>query len=213
LCTSYFLSHLAHALLVLDESELAQASRERVQAVLPRLARAARWLAAAERRAALDDSARDFPSRLVYHATALGLSGRLLGDAALEQAGAEYVERALALQRPDGAFAMQPQLEARYQGSVLWKLGWYALRFPGARVDEALRRGGRFQLALIDPDGTVDMSESAAVWAAIKERHRVANLEEVAWGLLYYGVRFDDGEAISAADRVLLRKRVRTQPR
>jgi hypothetical protein len=212
LCVSYFLSHLAHALLVLDESELAPASGERMRALLPRVARAAAWLSLPAQRAALDGSARDFPSRLLYHATALALSGRLLDDGALAQAGAEYAARALDLQRPDGSFAMQPHLESRYLGSVLWKLGWYALRFPDARAVEALRRAGRHQLARVDPDGTVDMSDSAAAWAALKDVRRVANVQEVAWGLLYYGALCDDGEALAAADRVLARNRARTGP-
>jgi hypothetical protein len=207
-CTSYWLAHLSHALLVLDESEEGIHYRHRIGELRPRIERAASWLVRPEQQEALDRSARAFPSRLLYHAVAFGLTGVLLDNAALIAVGGEYVDRALALQREDGSFRMEPALDARYQGSVLWKLGWYAQRFPSARVAEALRRGAAWQRARIEPDGTVDMSESTPALDA-RTRHHRPTLFEVAWGLLYAGTTVGEPEWLGVAERVLVRNRAR----
>jgi hypothetical protein len=191
LSVAYFLDHLSHALLLLGESDIGRDYRHRTDNLLPGLERAAIWLSAPPQLRALAQANRRAPARMFSCANAFGLTGLLLGNQRLIELGREFAEQGLAEQLPDGAFQMPGRLTYVYQGAVLWKLAWYALRFRGPRLDQALQKGAAWQLARTSPDGVVRMADAAPGMQLRRLRQDTWNVLEVTWALLYYGVRFD----------------------
>ena len=100
-----WLAEADQAVLVLREGPLEAKYRERIAALVPKIAKAARWLAMPRHQKRLKSDDGDAPNRLLFDALAYGLSGVLTGDGRLKLAGRTFVELAMAQYRPaEGVF-------------------------------------------------------------------------------------------------------------
>ena len=97
---AFWLADLDQAILVLRESNLGLEYKKRIGRLLPKIRRAARWLAEPRYQERLQREDADAPNRLLFDALAYGLSGVLAGDEELKQLGRRFVDLAMAEFRP-----------------------------------------------------------------------------------------------------------------
>lgn len=200
--TSFWLSELCEALLVVRESPLADHFKARIDALLPRIKSAVRWLAAGEAELARGDS--KAPNRLFFDAKAFGFAGLLTGDESLMPVGERFFEAGLKMQRADGAFDERGGGDTSYQAVNLLKLQVLALRFPQDRTDAVVARGMKWELARILPTGEVSTAENTRVrpgGESFLGHEKSVNYGEVVLALLYYSASTGDTEAADAAAR------------
>ena len=81
---------------MLRESELGPKYKERIDQLVPKIRKAARWLAQPRYQDRLKREDADAPNRLLFDALAYGLSGVLTGDDELKQLGRRFVDLAMA---------------------------------------------------------------------------------------------------------------------
>lgn len=200
--TSFWLSELCEALLVVRESPLADQFKERIDALLPKIRSAAHWLAAGEAELARGDS--KAPNRLFFDAKAFGFAALLTDDDSLMPAGERFFEAGLKMQREDGAFDERGGGDTSYQAVNLLKLQVLALRFPQKRLSEVVSRGMKWELARILPTGEVSTAENTRVrpgGESFLGHEKAVNYGEVVLALLYYSASTGDKQAADAAAR------------
>jgi hypothetical protein len=205
-CVAYFLFEVSSGLLLLQESELGGKFADRTSVLLPGIEKAANWLARPEQIAVLMKD-KGSPSRMVTYAGAFSLSGKLLGNDDFMTPGNRFLGTALALQRPDGSFSVLKGHDSGYQGTVLWRLARYALRFPDSALDDGLRRAGAWEMGRISASGEVDVAGNTVQISASEGTKNSLNFDHVVWGLLYYGALFDE-DAIDVAAQVHARRKL-----
>ena len=103
---AFWLADLGQAMLVLRESDLEPQYKERIDQLVPRIHKAATWLAQPEYQQRLKHDDAEAPNRLLFDALAYGLSGLLADDAELQKLGRVFVDLAMSRYRPsDGVFS------------------------------------------------------------------------------------------------------------
>ena len=102
---AFWLAEADQAILVLRESPLGPAYRSQIEGLVPKIAKAARWLAEPRHLERLKSDDADAPNRLLFDALAYGLSGVLAGQQRLKHCGQTFLGLAMAQFRPgDGVF-------------------------------------------------------------------------------------------------------------
>ncbi|MBI4377419.1 MAG: hypothetical protein HY549_13345 [Elusimicrobia bacterium] len=201
---SFWLAELCHALVVLRQSELRPQFEDRLNALRPKIERAAWWLV--DGRAELERYDAGAPNRLFFDANAFRFLGILLEDQRLSAIGTEFLARGLRAQRADGVFVEKGGHDSSYQAVALLKLLQHRLHFPDERLDAAIERGMRWELARIGPDGQVSVAGNTRTGAGQEKflgRPKDVNYAEVLLGTLYFAALHDDQPAREAAERLV----------
>ncbi len=97
---AFWLCDLDQAILVLRESPFFPEYKTRIELLIPKIRKAAQWLAQRKYQERLERDDADAPNRLLFDALAYGLSGILAGDRQLQQTGRRFVDLAMARYRP-----------------------------------------------------------------------------------------------------------------
>ena len=200
--TSFWLSELCEALLVVRESPLADQFKARIDALLPKIQSATRWLAAGEAELARGDS--KAPNRLFFDAKAFGFASLLTRVESFMPISKRFMEAGLKMQREDGAFDERGGGDTSYQAVNLLKLQVLAMHLPDPRIDGVVYRGMKWELARILPTGEVSTAENTRVrpgGESFLGHEKTVNYSEVVLALLYYSARTGDREAADAAAR------------
>jgi hypothetical protein len=120
---AFWLCELDQAILVLRESKFAAEYKDRINALVPKIHKAARWLAQEKYRTRLLREDAKTPNRLLFDALGYSLSGRLTGDDELQKIGREFVEAAMKQYRDsDGVFLEKGGHDSSYQAVAALKL-------------------------------------------------------------------------------------------
>lgn len=213
-CDVLWLGHVSHGLVLLRESEDAEAYAERTRKVLPRIAKLAGWLAQPATVSNLYAISEKNQVTYFSAAIAFGLSGLLLDDVHLQALGRDFMDRGLRHQRPDGSFTIVKGIDTGSQSSILWRIAMYLIRFPEPRYAEALRSGVQWQLGRITAKGEVNVADSATrIWIASCRKQPLSScltfsFDVLAWSLLYYGGLADPHAVAVAADVLKTRRLV-----
>jgi hypothetical protein len=201
---AFWLCELSRTLLVIQESPLAGHFRDRIEALKPKLAKAAQWLSGEQERLQREDRAA--PNRLFFDAEAFLFCGRLLGDEGLEKIGRDFLERGMKLFRAeDGVFLEHNGADSSYQAVNLLRLQEIVLRLPDKRIEEAIAAGVRWELSRIDAEGVVSTEGNTRVHPGGEKflgQEKQVNIGEVALALLYYHGRTGDAGALEAVERL-----------
>jgi len=201
---AFWLCELNRALLVIEESPLASHFQERIDALKPKIAKAAQWLTGQRERLQREDRAA--PNRLFFDAEAFRFAGLLLGDEALEKIGREFLEQGMKLYRPeDGVFLEHNGGDSSYQAVNLLRLQEIVLHFPDRQIDEAIAKGVQWELSCIGPDGVVSTESNTRVHPGGEKfmgQEKQVNIGEIALALLYYHERTGDPVALAAVERL-----------
>jgi hypothetical protein len=200
--TSFWIGELCHALLVVQACPLGNDFADRIQALMPKIRRAAAWLH--QGKAELEQYDRQTANRLGFDAQAFGLAGVVLADPALRETGDHFLRLALALQRPDGVLLEKGGGDSSYQAVSLLRLQVYACYLPSPELEAAIARGVRWELGRVKDTGEVDVSDNTRVRPGGERflgAEKAVSYSEVALSLLYYWARRDDQQALTAAER------------
>jgi hypothetical protein len=201
---AFWLCELCRTLLVVRDSPVASHFTERIAALGPKIALAAKWLG--QQKSVLQSEDGKAPNRLFFDAEAFGFAGLLLNDAALQTVSREFLDQGMKLYRPeDGVFLEHGGGDSSYQAVCLLRLQEIVLRFPDSGIEEAIRKGAKWEFGRIGPDGAISTEGNTRVKPGGEKfmgREKQPNIGEISAALLYYYGRTGDKEALAAVERL-----------
>ena len=201
---AFWLCELGRSLLVVQQSPLAGDYQDRIADLLPKIRKAADWLAGQQ--AALIRADGDTPNRLFFSAEAFGFAGILLQDEKFVAIGKEFLARGMKLFRDDdGVFLEHGGGDSSYQAVNLLRLQEIAIHFPDPKLEAAIRQGMKWELTRIAADGTVSTEGNTRVHPGGEKfmgTEKQVNVGELTLALLYFHLRTGDAEALAAARRI-----------
>jgi hypothetical protein len=213
---AFWLCDLDQAVLVLRESEYAAEYKDRIDRLLPKIHKAAAWLAQEKYRARLKREDAETPNRLLFDALAYGLSGLLDDDKELQSLGREFVDEAMKQYREsDGVFLEKGGHDSSYQAVVALKLLVWTTYFPEEKLEAAARKAVCWEIGRVKPDGEVEVAGNTRTGLKQEKwmgNFKEVNLSEVTFCLLYEHARYGDEEAFSAAKRIVERRKKLSEP-
>jgi hypothetical protein len=202
----FYLQALMQALLVLRESPYAPRFHHRVEALKPKIVRAADFIMSG--RETIVPKVGHTANRLFIAAKALGLAGVYFGREDYQAEARRLVGVALTLRDADGVFLERGGRDSSYNAvSVLFGqvVEFY---LPDPVFEEAMRRAVDWQLTRITPEGDV-LTEGNTRTGPKGELTdggtggpKNINRREIAVALIYHGTLYRRPEAIDAGLRV-----------
>jgi hypothetical protein len=213
---AFWLAELDQAILILRESELGPKYKERIERLVPKIHKAARWLAEPRCQAVLKREDAETPNRLLFDALAFGLSGVLANDDELKRLGREYVDLAMNCYRADdGMFLEKGGHDSSYQAVAALKLQVWVTYFADKKLDTAIDRAIRWELARVGLDGSIDTTGNTRTGHGQEQwmgHEKDVNLSEITLCLLYYYARTGDKDALAAAQRIVAGRKSQRAP-
>ncbi len=208
---AFWLADLDQALLVLRESELGPTYKDRIDLLVPKIHKAARWLAQARYQERLKHDDAEAPNRLLFAALAYGLSGILADDAELKQVGRRFVDLAMTrYRRSDGVFLEKGGPDSSYQAVAALKLQVWIVHFPDKKLEPVVDRAVAWELGRVGPDGRIDVTGNTRTGLG-QERwmghEKDVNQSEVTLCLLYDYGRTGNQKSLAAARRIMQRRK------
>ena len=201
---AFWLCELCRSLLVVQESPLAGEYRDRIADLLPKIRMAVKWLMGQQ--TALIKADGDTPNRLFFSAEAFGFAGILLKDEALIAIGRDFLAGGMKLFRnEDGVFLEYGGGDSSYQAVNLLRLQEIVIHFPDPTLEAAIRKGMKWELTRIAPDGTISTEGNTRVRPGGEKfmgAEKQVNVGEVTLALLYFHLRANDPDTLAAAQRI-----------
>jgi hypothetical protein len=198
----FWMAHCSHAILVIQQSPLAEQFRERIAKLRPKLKQHMPFMIESAEYLRIHDL--DAANRIFIYAQACGLTGLLLDSDQLKAAGRKFIELGLARQRADGVFLEKGGADSGYQAVSIQFLQTCALCFPDPKLEAALARAAAWQVARVQPTGEVNPIGNTRTGIG-KEvfygRPKGINYMNVFLGLAFRGVAVGDKAALDAALR------------
>jgi hypothetical protein len=208
---AFWLAALDQAVLVLRESELGPKYKERIDQLVPRIRKAAQWLAQPRYQDRLKHDDADAPNRLLFDALAYGLSGISTGDDELKQIGRRFVDLAMARYRPsDGVFLEKGGHDSSYQAVAALNLQIWLVYFPDKKLEADLDRAIRWELGRVGTDGRIDVAGNTRTGLGQEQwmgHEKGVNLSEITLCLLYDFARTGNRQSLAAARRIVERRK------
>jgi hypothetical protein len=208
---AFWLCELDQAILVLRESKFATEYKDRIDKLIPKIHKAAGWLALEKYQTRLMREDAETPNRLLFDGLAYALSGLLADDKKLHKIGREFVDAAMKKYREsDGVFLEKGGHDSSYQAVAALKLQVWITYFPDKKIEAAVEKAIKWELTRIKPDGKVDVSENTRtglnqeLWQG---KYKDVNLSEVTFCLLYDYARTNNQDALSAAKKIIERRK------
>lgn len=204
---AFWLAELDQAVLVLRESEFGRNYKEKIDALLPKIGKAARWLAQRRYQERLKREDGDAPNRLLFDALAYGLSGVLTDDHELKRVGRQFVDLAMTRYRPsDGVFLEKGGHDSSYQAVAALKLQVWLLYFPDKSLEAAVDRAVSWERGRIGEDGRISVLGNTRTGLGQEQwmgRDKEVNKSEITLCLLYHYARTGDSRSLDAARRIV----------
>ncbi|MEI8348971.1 MAG: hypothetical protein WCI77_02360 [Candidatus Omnitrophota bacterium] len=200
---SFWLNSLCHAILVVQQSDMAAAFDERIKVLMPKIKKTAYWLAdGCDELKSYDVQA---ANRLFHDANAFGFSGLLLNDENLKSIGRDFLEAGLKLQREDGVFMEKGGHDSGYQAVSLMLLQSYAIYFPEERLNQAIERGIKWELSRVKDNGEIEVAGNTRTGLGQEEffgKIKDVSYESAVLAFLYYAGRTGSQDTTATAERI-----------
>jgi hypothetical protein len=210
---AFWLAELDQAVLTLRESKLEPKYRDRIDRLLPKIEKAARWLAEPRHQRRLEREDAEAPNRLLFDGLAYGLSGVLGRNDELKRAGRRFVDLAMTkFRESDGVFLEKGGHDSSYQAVAAMNLQIWMIYFPDEKLSAALRRAVRWERGRVGPDGQVDTTGNTRTGLGQEQwqgHEKGMNLSEITFCLLYEYALTGDKDSLAVARRIVQR---RTKP-
>lgn len=198
---AFWITALARAFLVLQDSPYAQEYRPRMKAYSPQIHKALGFLH--KNREKLVKHDHNTPNRLLIDADAFFLCSKLFKkDTHLDDA--KYLQ-ALGLRLFDadrGTFLENGGGDTSYQAVNLLMLIYYDLYYPSPDIESIIQKAEAWELSKVKPDGSMDVSTNTRTGKGQEiyfGKPKDVNYREVAQMFNYYGVMFNDQKASDAS--------------
>jgi hypothetical protein len=208
---AFWLCELDQAILVLRESEFSKEYKDQVDRLLPKIHKAAEWLAQDKYRERLAREDADTPNRLLFDALALGLSGLLADDEKLKEQGREFVDLAMKKYREsDGVFLEKGGHDSSYQAVAALKLQVWLTYFPDEKLEPVVKKAIAWELGRVKETGEVEVAGNTRTGLKQEKwqgRYKEVNLSEITFCFLYDHARTGNEESLNAAKKIIERRK------
>jgi len=201
---AFWITALARAFLVLQVSPSWEEYRPRAEAYYLKIEKALNFLS--KNIDPLVKHDRRTPNRLFIDADAFFLSSKVLHKD-LHLIDAKYLQ-SLGLQlfdRNQGIFLENKGGDTSYQAVNLLMLIYYDLYYPSPEMETVIKKGEAWELSKLKTDGTLDVSTNTRTGKGQEiyfGKPKDVNYREVTRMFDYYGVIFNDLQALSAAQLI-----------
>jgi alpha-galactosidase len=200
----FWLQEFSHAMLVLQQSDLASKYADRIEALKPKIRRAYAFvLADLDQIIAVHRKA---TNRLFIAAKAFGLGGVLLDDPTLSDAARRIVREALAQQDAAGFFPENGGLDTGYNAVAILFAHTLAIYLNAPELDAAIDRAMAWQLERIDNrTGIVDVSQNTRTGRGQETymgKVKTLNYAEIAMAIGFHSARRSQPDLIPLAEKV-----------
>jgi hypothetical protein len=206
-----WLAELDQAVLVLRESNMEPQYRDQIARLVPKIHKAACWLAQPIYQDRLQRADAQAPNRLLFDSLAYGLSGVLADDADLKRVGRRFVDLAMTQYRPsDGVFLEKGGADSSYQAVAAWNLQIWLLYMPDAKLEAVVNRAVAWERGRVQADGQIEVAGNTRTGLGQEQwmgHSKGVNLSEVTLCLLYHYARTGSPESLAAARRIVDRRR------
>ena len=208
---AFWLCELDQAILILRESSFGPEYKTRIEKLIPQIHKSALWLAQSKYQTRLEREDGDTPNRLLFDALAFGLSGMLTEDRELQQTGRRFVDLAMKLYREeDGVFLEKGGHDSSYQAVAALKLQIWLIYFPDEKLDLAVNKAVRWQIGRVLDNGGIDVAGNTRT--GLKQERwmgnfKDVNLSEITLCLLYHNARTNNPDSLSAARRIVEKRK------
>lgn len=200
----FFLQELGRAILVIQASPMAGHFADRIEALRPKLRKAADFIQAGYGGIVLKCG--HTANRLLIAAKAFGLCGLVLNDETLKATSAKLVASALKRRDADGVFIERGGRDSSYNAVSLLMGQVLLLYLPNPELEAAMVQTMKWQRTQILDTGEVKVEGNTrtgvgreAGWSG---HPKTVNYPEVAQALCYYGMTHDDPELLTLAAKV-----------
>jgi len=200
--TSIFLAAAARSVLLLQQAKVSDGIRRRAQALIPRMHKAASWLAEPAR---LQSGVnRVFTHRFFLVATALQEVAVLTGDEHLAAAATPLVLEGLSRQRSDGVFPERDGPDTTYHSLSIELITRYAVLIKDSELRRTLRGSAKravdWLVERVGPDGTILHDQNTRT-GRCDQRNRGGKPKNVGYKrmplqLSYYGSFWGDMDTV-----------------
>jgi hypothetical protein len=201
---AFWITALARAFLVLQESPSWEEYRPRAESYYPKIDKALDFLS--KNIDSLVKHDRRTPNRLFIDADAFFLSSRLMNkDHHLIDA--RYLQK-LGIQLFDsnwGVFRENGGGDFSYQAVNLLMLIYYYLYYPSLEMEGFIKKGEVWEFSKLKPDGTLDVSANTRAGKGQEiyfGKPKDVNYREVMQMFEYFGVLFNNPQAVNAAQLI-----------
>ena len=204
---AFWLHECSHSLLVLKESPLYTTYLDSVNKYLPFIQDALEYITSpVELDLLFNTYDKQAANRLFIDANAIALTGLLINDTATYlPISRTFIAQGLEL-LTDSVYCEKGGHDTSYQGTSLFELNYYMMRFPYAGLDCKIRAATIWEANRVDVNGFVDTVGNTRTGNCQEIYNGVCkeiNFREVARSLYYYGYRFCDAtNGINPAIRV-----------
>ena len=185
--TAFFVEASAHACLLLGNSPYASQYQSQVDAMKPKLLKAAHWMVDNEEEGKKYN--KPYTHRRYMVADALGETGVLCGDDGLVDHSKEYVRDGLRMQDAAGFNPEKGGFDVSYNaGGLFFAEEYYTMVASGELKDKLykmLEKGVAWEAGKIRGDGTIDSSGSTRVDGANSEMSPNGKRKKIAIGEVY----------------------------
>ncbi|HEY9686731.1 MAG TPA: hypothetical protein V6C52_07135 [Coleofasciculaceae cyanobacterium] len=207
--TAFWIAELSYTLLVLEKSNIHGGFDADIEALKPKIKKAAYWLK--DGKDALYAMDAHAPNRLFYDALAFGLAGTLVDDPHLRSLSAEFANQGLSLQDASGVFLEKSKksgkmgFDSSYQAVSVLNLARYTRFFPNPEASRALARGVQWELNRILPSGEITVEGNSRTGQGQEEllgRKKDIDYPAVLLALFYDGFANHDPQSHQGALKV-----------
>ncbi len=185
---SFFVEAVAHSALLIEASPMAAQNQAWIEGMLPRLHRAAEWMADPRNSVAGQQHDAPYTHRFYLDADALGETGVLTHDDALVKLSRQYIRNGIAHQLADGANPEKGGTDTSYHAvGLLFALNYYTLVANDetrAALNPVIAHGLDWLKARIGPDGVVNQAGNTRTGNG-QERGPQGNLKMMSYGSAY----------------------------
>jgi len=199
----FYLQELGHAILVVQASPMEVHFHDRISALKPRMRRACAFIHSGYDGIIL--KAGHTANRMFIAAKAFGLCGLILQDEELKASSRKLVAVALARRDADGVFIERGGRDSSYNSVSLLMAQVLSLHIPDPKLDSALVKAMAWERTRIKPTGEVEVLGNTRTGLGQEQmmgHPKGVNYHEVALALCYFGMIYDDPDALGLAEKV-----------
>jgi len=193
---AFWLHECSHSLLLLKESPYLATYQDSLTKYLPFIQNALAYITnPVELDLLFNQYDKQAANRLFIDANAIALTGLLIDDTTTYlPISRTFIAQGLEIMK-DSIFCEKGGYDTSYQGTSIFELNYYTLRFPYPNLDCILRKNTIWEANRVNNLGFVDTVGNTRTGSCQEVYNGVCkeiNYEEVARGLYYYGYRFCD---------------------
>jgi hypothetical protein len=201
--TFFYLQELAHAIIIIQQSNMEPRFHDRINALLPKIRKAC-VLLSNNYDVIISDNTLAI-NRIVIAAKAFGLCGVILKDEKLIATSKKLIRHAISYRDKDGIFIEKGGRDSSYNAVSIFFGEVLALNLNIPEFEAVLPAAVKWEMSRVKPSGEVDVTDNTRTGVGkefVAGHPKNVNTKEVVFAFTLYGLIYHDAKTLEVADRV-----------